>query len=72
MRLRRGKSDEPTQEDTARVLDYGKVVTERELETIQESGFETPIQSKQREVCEEESDFGEESHDLEVKYVLFM
>ena len=72
MRLRRGKSQEPAQEDTARVLDYGKLVTERELETIQETNFETPRQqrpqqSDQPDICEdEESDSEEESHDVEV------
>jgi hypothetical protein len=72
MRTRRGKSQEPPKEDTARVLDYGKVVTKCELETIQETGFETPIQSKQPEICEEGSNSEKELHDVEVKFVLFM
>ncbi len=66
MRLRSGMSQEPAQEDTARVLDYGNIVSQRELESIQESNYETPRQSKQPEICEEGSDSDDESHDVEV------
>lgn len=59
-------SQEPAQEDTARVLDYGNIVSQRELESIQETNYETPRQSKQPEICEEGSDSDDESHDVEV------
>jgi hypothetical protein len=72
MRLRSGSSQEPAQEDTARVLNYGNIVSQRELESIQETVYETPIQSKQPENCEEGSDSDEESHDVEVIFVLRM
>ena len=53
-------------------MDYGKLVSECELETILETNFETPKQqrppqSDQPDICEdEESDSEEVSHDVEV------
>ena len=72
MKLRSGSTQEPAEVDTQRVLDYGNIVSERELETIVETNFETPRQqppqqSDQPDICEdEESDSEEESHDVEV------
>jgi hypothetical protein len=53
-------------------LNYGNIVSQRELESIQETVYETPIQSKQPDNCEEGSDSEEESHDVEVNFVLRM
>jgi hypothetical protein len=66
MKLRSGSTQEPAEVDTQRVLDYGNIVSERELESIQETEYETPRQSKQPEICEEGSDSDEESQDVEV------
>jgi len=60
---------------TARVLEYGNVVTEQGLQTIPKTMEETPTyrtsqQSNQPSISEDgESDFEEEKQDVEVNSV---